>query len=381
MSITANQNLIVIEGVATYERTLSLVRDAETDEGISHIKNFLKVYPEFALAHNDLAVLYHRSGNPLMALAHYEKAHKLDSANTTYRKNLADFYFVELDWADDAIQTYLDILHANPFDTEALNALGSISLSLGRREQARQYFSRSLQLDAANQDARQGLRQLEPAQPALSVPSTQPVPATKPALSAPGPLPLHDTLQPFISRPAEAAPVTVSFPNDRKAPEPELVKTYQELHREAIACANKGENLSAIQLLEKLVGQNPQYAAAYNDLGVLCQKEGELERSRRYHEEAVKLQPSSTVFQKNLADLLCVGFGELEEALKVYVRLQTRAPQDVEILKAIARICVEVGKGTDARFFLERVLALQPWDRDAQETLKVMESAVQGGEM
>ncbi len=381
MSITTNQNLILIEGVATYERTLLLIRDVETDEGISHVKNFLKVYPEFARAHNDLAVLYHRAGNPLMALAHYEKAHKLDSANTTYRKNLADFYFVELEWADDAIQTYLDILHANPFDTEALNALGSISLHLGRREQARQYFSRSLQLDAANQDARQGLRQLEPAQPALSAPPAQPVPSTKPALSPPGPLPPHDAPLSFASRPAEAVPVTVFFPNDFKAPEPEPVRTDQELHREAIACANKGENEEAVQLLEKVVEQNPQYAAAYNDLGVLCQKQGELERYRRYHEEAVRLQPSSTVFQKNLADLLCVGFGELEEALKIYVRLQARAPQDVEILKAIARICTEVGKDTDARFFLERVLALQPWDRDAQETLKVMESADQGGEM
>jgi len=113
----ANQNLVLIEGAATYERILAAVRDVEFDEGIRHIKDFLKIYPEFAQAHNDLAVLYYRSGNSLRALAHYEKAHKLEPGNITYRKNLADFYFVELEWTDDAVLTYLDILKDNPFDT------------------------------------------------------------------------------------------------------------------------------------------------------------------------------------------------------------------------------------------------------------------------
>jgi hypothetical protein len=36
-------------------------------------------------------------------------------------------------------------------------------------------------------------------------------------------------------------------------------------------------------------------------------------------------------------------------------------------------------KPVDARFFLEKVLALHPWDRDAQETLKIMEEAGMAG--
>ena len=138
MQQSANQNLILIEGAATYERILTDVREVEIDEGIRHLKDFLKIYPDFARAHNDLAVMYYQTENSLKALAHYEKAHKLDPRNITYRKNLADFYFIELEWTGDAINTYLDILKDNPFDIEALNALGSISLQIGRREQARQ---------------------------------------------------------------------------------------------------------------------------------------------------------------------------------------------------------------------------------------------------
>src|SRR6185369_5077043 len=98
-----SQNLILLEGAATYERILADVRDVEIDEGIRHIKDFLKIYPDFARAHNDLAVLCLQAGDSLKALAHHEKAHKLDPANITYLKNLADFYFVELEWTGDAI--------------------------------------------------------------------------------------------------------------------------------------------------------------------------------------------------------------------------------------------------------------------------------------
>lgn len=357
MSLPTNQNLIAIEGAATYERILAAIRDIEIEEAIRHLQDFLKIYPEFAQAHNDLATLNYRTGNNLKALAHYEKAHKLDSANITYRKNLADFYFVELGWSDDAIYTYLDILKDNPFDVEALNSLGSISLSLGRREQARQYFSRSLQLDTRNGDARQALLQLGGAQP-----SNEPCPPSEACSPPPGEL-----------QPAAPAPVTPAAPILFPGLPPEPARSPEELHRAALTLANDGKPHDAVRLLEELLEQYGNYAPAHNDLGVLYQQQGDVRRSRRHHEEAVRLQPVNTVFAKNLADVLCIGFGEVEEALKIYVRLLTAAPQDIEILMALATICREVGQESDARFFLERILAVQPWHNDARATLAVLE--------
>ncbi|OHB33008.1 MAG: hypothetical protein A2X79_00835 [Desulfuromonadaceae bacterium GWB2_53_15] len=359
MQLSANQNLILIEGAATYERILADVREVELDEGLRHVKDFLKIYPDFARAHNDLAVMYYQAGNALKALAHYEKAHKLDPGNVTYRKNLADFYFVELEWTGDAIHTYLDILKDNPFDIEALNALGSISLQIGRKEQARQYFSRTLQLDSNNQEARQALQQLPAALAAPETPRCIPqVPA--PAVQIPEPL--------------AAAPAAQPFQNLFRAVQPEQAKSSAELYREAITLANANKVNEAIQLLDRVVTQDANNALAHNDLGVLYQKTGEPRKSRYHHEEAVRLQPANKIFQKNLADLLFIDFNELEEALGIYVRLQAKSPQDIEILKAIAKICQTVGKETDARYFLERILTLQPWDREAQTALKEMES-------
>ncbi len=378
-----SQNLILLEGAATYERILADVRDVEIDEGIRHIKDFLKIYPDFARAHNDLAVLCLRAGDSLKALAHHEKAHKLDPANITYLKNLADFYFVELEWTGDAIHIYLDILKDNPFDIEALNALGYISLQIGRKEQARQYFSRTLQLDSFNQNAQQALQQLlppgsqpEPApapQPALAPLKTQqPVtaPAAQPAQNTPAAPSFQDLFR-------AAQPSTPSAPVRAVQPEPkqaEPVRSADELYKEALQLANSGKGDEAVNLLEKLLKQEPGNAVAHNDLGVLFQKNGQRDKSRQHHEEAARLQPANKVFQKNLADLLYVEFDEFEKALNIYIRLQAKAPQDIEILKAIASICLTVGREPDARFFLERILTLQPWDREAQEALREMET-------
>ncbi len=364
MSIPASQSSVVSEGVATYERIRLIIPDLETEEAICQIQNFLKVYPAFAQGHNDVAVLYYQNGNHLKALAHYEKAHKLDPGNITYRKNLADFYFVELAWADDAIQTYLEILQDNPFDLEALNALGTISIQTGRRKQARQYFSRVVQLDANNRDARQRLQQLDAP---LAIPSgAEQTPENLPS-------PSQEPSQPTLAAAVLVPPQAVQAPPPTPVDEP--FRSPEELYREAVTLMESGGTDAAMQVLEQLVAQDHDHAVAHNDLGVLYQRKGELQRSLRHHEEAARLQPASTIFQKNLADLLCAGFEDMEGALRIYVQLLAKAPQDVEILKAIAQICLQSGKDADARFFLDQVLNLKPWDTDAREALRAMEEA------
>lgn len=345
------QGLVVIEGRATYERIIAYIREVETDEAIRQIQNFLKIYPELAQAHNDMAVLYYQAGNGLKALAHYEKAHKLEPSNITYRKNLADFYFVELEWADDAIQTYLDILKDNPFDVESLNALGTISVQTGRREQARQYFTRTLQLDAVNSQARQALQQLGgelPPQPAQ--------------ISTP---PSHA----FAAPPAAAMPQSPVPPVQKPPVFQEPLNTPEQLHRQALELANSGKNSEARRVLQELLARHPDYAPGQNDLGVLCQQDGDLIQARSHHEEAHRLQPGNLTFLKNLADLLYIACGEIEEALKLYVKILGSNPRDVETLTAISKICLEVDKVDDARSFLETILKIEPWSSDARESL------------
>lgn len=361
MSMPTNQQLIIIEGAATYERVLSDLRGLETEEVIRHILDFIKIYPDFAPAHNDIAVLLYQEGNKLKSLAHYEKAHKLDPGNIAYRKNLADFYFVELEWTGDAIHTYLDILKDNPFDTEALNSLGTISLKIGRKEQARQYFSRTLQLDSNNHEATLGLQQLPP--PSIGTSDSQPVPQ----------------VIAHISNATPQAPVSAnapSFQNLFVAGQTELPRNTDDIYREAISLVEANNPNGAVALLESIVARDSNNAMFHNDLGVLYQKIGNSLKSRQHHEIAVKLEPSSTIFQKNLADLLCSEFGELEAALSIYVKLFADNCFDIELLKAIAHICLEVDKQDDAGFFLEQILSIKPWDQEAADALRTIKTSI-----
>jgi Flp pilus assembly protein TadD len=357
------QGLVVIEGRATYERIITACRDMESEEALRTIQNFLKIYPEFAQAHNDLAVLYYQAGNSLKALAHYEKAHKLEPSNITYRKNLADFYFVELEWADDAIQTYLDILKDNPFDVETLNALGTISIQIGRREQARQYFTRTLQLDTVNSQARQALQQLGGGVSA---------PPHSAQISAP---PVQTPIAPVVP-PAAVMQQPPATPLQRTPVFQAPLKSPEQLHRQALDLAHSGKGSEARRALQELLALHPGYAPGHNDLGVLCQQEGDLVQSRRHHEEAHRLQPGNLNFQKNLADLLYIACGETEEALKLYVNILGSNPRDIEALKAISNICIESGKPDDARSFLETILKIEPWNSDARESLAAIAESV-----
>lgn len=361
MSNSTSQHLILIEGAATYERILADIRGLETDEVICHIQDFVKIYPDYAPAHNDLAVLFYRAENKLKSLAHYEKAHRLDPSNITYRKNLADFYFVELEWTGDAINTYLDILKDNPFDLEVLNALGTISLKLGRKEQARQYFSRTIQLDSSNLEARLSLQQL-------------PAPATG-ASDSKQISQLHSHVN-EETIPTPISPADSSFQSLFQAVQPVQKLSSEDLYREAIKLVDADRTSEAIPLLETLVIQSPDNALAHNDLGVLCQKSGNLQKARTHHESAVRLQPENILFQKNLADLLCSGFGAFEESLAIYVKLYAENSYDVEIIKAVAHICLEVDKPDDARFFLEKALAIKPWDQESAEALRALKASV-----
>ena len=95
---------------AVYDRLSATVQGLSPEDGIRRVKEFLATFPSFALAHNDLGVLYHQAGNPTLALAHHEKAARLQPDNTLFRKNLADFYAVELGWLEEAVDIYLEVV-------------------------------------------------------------------------------------------------------------------------------------------------------------------------------------------------------------------------------------------------------------------------------
>lgn len=306
--------------VSTYDQLVFGISDLAPEEGIRQIKQFLMTYPSFPQAHNDLGVLYLRAGNATLALAHYEKASRLQPDNITFKKNLADFYAVQLGWLEDAVDIYLEILKRNPRDTEALIAIGQIGSAM---------------------EGKTSLPHLQEETPALQAPCAPAAQVKRIETSAAAP----------IYKPADA-------------------RTSSERYSAATSLVGSGQLDAAIVELKDLLAHDPTFAPAHNDLGVLCQQSGDLEKALASHQKAVDLQPHNTTYRKNLADFLLVCKGDIQGALNQYNTLLSKNPRDIDALQAIAHICLDADNLADAQFFLEKALSVEPWNRDVREALQ-----------
>ncbi len=117
--------------------------------------------PHQAQAYNDLGVLHYEEGNKQRALQNYEQAVRLAPQDTTFLKNLADFYFVEQGRIEDALRIYIQILESNREDVESLEAAGTICLSIGKSEDARVFFERILEIEPWHAVAREQLDRVQ----------------------------------------------------------------------------------------------------------------------------------------------------------------------------------------------------------------------------
>ena len=66
-----------------------------------------------------------------------------------------------------------------------------------------------------------------------------------------------------------------------------------------INVAQRGLWREAIYRWEKAVELDPTYAAAYNDLAIAYEHEGQLDKARKAYEKALDLDPSNTQIRQN----------------------------------------------------------------------------------
>ena len=66
-----------------------------------------------------------------------------------------------------------------------------------------------------------------------------------------------------------------------------------------INVASRGLWREAIYRWEKAVELDPTYAAAYNDLAIAYEHEGQLEKARKAYEKAIELEPNNAQIRQN----------------------------------------------------------------------------------
>lgn len=145
---------------AAYQDSQALVAQGQVNEGIACLERLKQQHPAFALAHNDLGVLYYQRGDKVRCVKNYKKAVETDPQNPIFRKNLADFYLIEEGAVEKALEIYVSVLKDNPEDIDSLMVVGHICSVLGKKNSAKTFFERILDIEPWNFDAIERIDQL-----------------------------------------------------------------------------------------------------------------------------------------------------------------------------------------------------------------------------
>lgn len=314
---TSNQHAFPEELYAQAHERLS---EGDKAGALALLDQVIERDPQNALAHNDRGVLSFEQNDKEKAMYHYEQAVDLEPENVTFLKNLADFYWVERGDAGKALKQYVQVLQVAPSDVETLINCGQICMALEKNDDAHDFFNRAQQIEPWNENVKKLLSDLEQT--------------------------THNT----------------SHPMDRDT-----------LYRQAQSKAADGDLAGAIADLNRILEKEPENATLYNDIGVLNYETGNMEKALSCYEQAVRLNPDHTEFRKNLADFYMMEQGRAEDAMKLYVKMLEKDPQDLDCLLACGLVCICMKKTDDARIFFQRVLEIEPWNASAKQGLEQLD--------
>ncbi|MHC1698303.1 MAG: glycosyltransferase [Geobacteraceae bacterium] len=336
-----------------YERIRMQIAGIEPDKSIAIIKQFLHENSLHSEAHNDLGVLYYQVGNKLQTLGYYQKAVRLNPLNSNFRKNLASFYFVEMGWTDDAIAIYTDILKTNPQDIEALTALGIISNSIGRPDEARTFFCRIIDLDPLNDEVREALKNIDP----------------------PSSISLNNLSAESIDFDKSVRTLEIDeIPASIKCHPIRHEDTPEDLYSKVLKIADDGFIEQAIDDFHRLLLHDTDNALYHNDLAVLYSRIGNAENALFHQEKAVSKAPLNRNFRMNLAGLYYRSENRIDDAIDLYTRLLKENPKDIDTLGALAIISNEHDRPEEARIFLTKIIELEPGNMDAHRLMELLNS-------
>jgi choline-sulfatase len=131
-----------------------------------------------------------------------------------------------------------------------------------------------------------------------------------------------------------------------------------------------GATDKAIALLEAVVAAHPDYAEAYNSLGVASMRTGRHDRARAAFRKVLERDPTSAKAYENLgADELAAG--ELAAAVADLQRALELDPQLWDAMYNVSMALDALGRRDESRPYIERFIREAPAQRYAQDIAKL----------
>ena len=134
----------------------ALSAQGKQDEAIAHLRESLRVRPDYRDARYNLGVALARSGKPVEAIEQLEQARRIGPDTAKIENNLAGA-FAATGRIDQAIEHLRQALRLDPDNVEAHFNLASESLASGRIDDAIEHFTAVLRLSPGDAEAQAGL--------------------------------------------------------------------------------------------------------------------------------------------------------------------------------------------------------------------------------
>ena len=151
----------------------------------------------------------------------------------------------------------------------------------------------------------------------------------------------------------------------------------KSLYRDAQHAIQSGQPERAEQLLLQTVRLSPDYAAAWNMLGVISMQSGDVNQGEYYFRKSLDAEPGYLHAVMNLGGVL-LALGRYEDALQYNEVAAARLPSDAGAHAQLGMNCFHLGKLEGARQHLETAIEIDP-AQPAELRLVLAEIYVQDG--
>ncbi|HEC68942.1 MAG TPA: tetratricopeptide repeat protein [Candidatus Omnitrophica bacterium] len=149
---------------------------------------------------------------------------------------------------------------------------------------------------------------------------------------------------------------------------PEFAKAYDNI---GVVLARQGKIEEAIEYYEKALRNNPNLVEAYNNLGNALARQGKTEKAKMYYRQALEKDPYYPEIYNNLANLLARQ-GKIDEAIKHYEKALRIDFNHPEIYNNLGNALVRKGDFQGAVSCYKKALEIKPDFKEAQYNLSVV---------
>lgn len=144
------------------------------------------------------------------------------------------------------------------------------------------------------------------------------------------------------------------------------------LFEKVLKAKESGDIVACKEYLENILNIAPDYAAAYNMAGIINFEEGDLEKAIQSFSQAIENDHDLLDAKRNLAEVM-LSKGDYEKGINIFDEILGEHPNDVLVLNRMGQLYFEVGKKDMAIKFINKVLEVEPDNKDALELLEILE--------